>query len=108
MPQISEPLASTQYILVCSEKSLGGAVWGTCRVTALTPGNHNHASRLGSSSGTGSSDELRSLADGFMRRALDGPDPWAALEHFANNIRAGLTTEESILEVVSQHGDVFV
>lgn len=65
-------------------------------------------SRLGSSSGTGSSDELRSLADGFMRRALDGPDPWVALEHFANNIRAGLTTEEAILEVVSQHGDVFV
>jgi hypothetical protein len=62
--------------------------------------------RLRSSNSPGSNEELRFLAESFMRGALDGSDPWEALQLFANNVRAGLTTEEAILEFVSQQGDV--
>ena len=51
--------------------------------------------------------DLQSLAEAFMRSASDGPDPWSAMEHFADKIRAGLTTEDALMEVLSQYRQMF-
>ncbi|WP_313054414.1 hypothetical protein [Pseudomonas lopnurensis] len=52
-------------------------------------------------------DNLRSLAGGFMRSALDGPNPWLVMSRFADKIRDGLTTEDAMVEVFNQHSEMF-
>ncbi|HCL14221.1 MAG TPA: hypothetical protein DIC61_03100 [Pseudomonas sp.] len=52
-------------------------------------------------------DTLRSLADGFMRSALDGPNPWLVMSRFAEKIRDGLTTEDAMVEVFNQYSEMF-
>lgn len=46
-------------------------------------------------------DEFRALAEAFMRSALERQEPGAAMNQFAEKIRAGLTTEDAIMEVVN-------
>ena len=52
-------------------------------------------------------DALGSLADSFMRSALNGPNPLLVMNHFADKIRDGLTTEDAMVEVFNQHSEMF-
>lgn len=47
-------------------------------------------------------DELRSLAQSFLRGALEGEDSWQAINLFAEKIRDGLTTEDAIVAILSE------
>lgn len=62
---------------------------------------------LGRARSHDANDALLSLTQTFMTAALGGPDAGAVLEMFAERIRAGLTTEDAMTEVIHQHGDLF-
>lgn len=63
--------------------------------------------RIGRSAHSQDDDTLCSLADSFMRSALNGPNPWLVMDHFADKIRDGLTTEDALVEVFNQHSEMF-
>lgn len=58
--------------------------------------------RLGRSTEAPGLDDLRSLAQSFLRGALEGDDSWQAITVFAEKIRAGLTPEDAIVEILSE------
>lgn len=64
--------------------------------------------RIGRSVEDQSDENLRALADDFMRSALGGQNSWFVINQFAQKIRDGLTTEEAMVDVLSQHGEMFV
>lgn len=64
--------------------------------------------RIGRSAQSQDDDSSCSLADSFMRSALNGPNPWLVMDHFADKIRDGLTTEDAMVEVFNQHSEMFV
>jgi len=51
--------------------------------------------------------ELDSLANSFMRGALEGQNAAPALEAFAEMIRAGLTTKDAIIEMIDRNIERF-
>lgn len=63
--------------------------------------------RIGGPDQSQDDDSLSSLANSFMRSALNGPNPLLVMNHFADKIRDGLTTEDAMVEVINQHSEMF-
>lgn len=85
--------------------SLGMVLSNLFGIDEHTPGRTviEMFNRLGQSTEASGLDGLQSLAQSFLRGALEGADSWQVINLFAEKIRAGLSTENALLEILRQH-----
>lgn len=84
--------------------SLGMVLSNLFDIDEHTPGRAviEMFNRLGRSTEVPGLDDLQSLAQSFLKGALEGADSWQAINLFAEKIRAGLATSDAIVEILSE------